>query len=436
MRLRFFHASDGDCCLVSSGDLDGNGGVQHHALVDGGRKGTFEDHARKAIAELPRLDLVCVSHIDEDHIAGILGLVGDEVAWRVHEFRKAEGLSTRKPRFPRPPAITEIWHNGLFALVGEDLAPEVEGALEATASLFAGSPDERVRDFASRMANLANGERSAMELSRRISDQQLGIAQNRPRGALMTREGAEEIEIGDLRFLMLGPTEDDIAKLREEWQTWLDGNAEALAGLQAEMLEDEGEMGLFQRLTRAHPRVAMALGDGAGSVTAPNLASLMFLVESGDMTVLLTGDGVSDAILEGLEHHDRLDSQGRLHVDVLKVQHHGAEANVTGEFVRRITADHYVFCGNGAHENPEEEVVRAFALARLEGIGGEGPVGPDRPFRFHFTSSSKTKDLSDSRVAHLKKIEKRVKTLKEDHDPNGRLSSEAISKGALTIELP
>ena len=49
-------------------------------------------------------------------------------------------------------------------------------------------------------------------------------------------------------------------------------------------------------------------------------------------------------------------------------------------------------CGNGAHHNPEVEVVKAFASARLQGIGGSAPLGPPTPFKFWFTSGPTTPD--------------------------------------------
>ncbi len=436
MKLRFFHAGDGDCALVSSGDLNGGGGPEHHVLVDGGRKGAFQANARKTVAGLPHLDAICVSHIDDDHISGILGLLEDEVEWRIHRFREDEGLDTRKPRVPEPPQVKEIWHNGLFHLVGKDLAPQVEGTLHATANLFAGSPDAELRDYASRVANLAAGERSAMELSRRISDGQLDIPLNRPVGELMVRDTADKFSIGDLEFFTLGPTEESIEKLRGEWQTWIDTNADALKKLQKEMLEDEKDLGTFQRLVFTNSSVAAALGEGESGVSTPNVASLMFLVESGDGSVLFTGDGLSGDILEGLGHHEKLQgADQRIHVSVLKVQHHGALGNVTADFVQRVTADHYVFCGNGAHHNPEREVVEKFALARLTGIDGAAPVGPDEPFRFHFTSSSETKGLSDTRKEHMQLIERTVEEIQDQHDPGGRFSAKFIAKGSLMIEV-
>ena len=37
-----------------------------------------------------------------------------------------------------------------------------------------------------------------------------------------------------------------------------------------------------------------------------------------------------------------------MHVDVLKMPHHGSDRNMDRAFLERITADHYVFSGNGS----------------------------------------------------------------------------------------
>ena len=94
----------------------------------------------------------------------------------------------------------------------------------------------------------------------------------------------------------------------------------------AEMMPiSEGEMVLsFMR------SLATALGE-RNLVTPPNLASIMLLADEGGKRLLLTGDGHSADIVKGLRLHGLLDGQGRLHVDVLKVQHHGAEFNIEHE---------------------------------------------------------------------------------------------------------
>jgi beta-lactamase superfamily II metal-dependent hydrolase len=440
VKLRVFHASDGDCLLLSSSDS-----TPRRILVDGGRRTSYQQNTRAFLGGLrtanERIDIICVSHIDDDHITGILQLVEDEVDWRAFEFQQVDTPGEPAPTVARPPEVGEVWHNALFHLVGDQIAPSVEGVLESVATVLAGAPSEELQDLASELDDLATGERSSMELSRRLSPEQLGIALNpRAAGPLMKRgtpgnaAGGEQVTLGKLKISVLGPSDDDIEKLRVGWQKWLDANEKALRELQAEMLEDEERLGTLSPRIVANPMLDAALGEGLKKVTAANLASLMLLVEEDVFSVLLTGDGVSQEILDGLAHHGKLDANKRIHVNVLKVQHHGALGNVEAEFVKSVTADHYVFCGNGAHHNPEKEVVEAFAKARLEGIEGGVPVGPGTPFKFWFTSSSETPGLTAQRKQHMKIIEDTVNALRQGHTARMRPTT-FLKDGSFEIDL-
>ena len=101
--------------------------------------------------------------------------------------------------------------------------------------------------------------------------------------------------------------------------------------------------------------------------SVPNLSSLVVLAKVEDKSVLLTGDARGDKIMEGLELVELMPSGGKLHVNILKVPHHGSSNNLAGDFFERITADHYVFSGNGEHGNPERESLEMLSAAR----GGE-----------------------------------------------------------------
>jgi len=442
VKLRVFHASDGDCLLLSSSDAK-----PRRILIDGGRKSSFEDHTRAVLGQLReaggKLHVVCVSHIDDDHISGVLKLVEDEVRWRAFEFLQSEDPDAPEPEDPRPPEIGEVWHNGLYRLVGDNIAPSVEGVLEAVATFLAGSTDERLQDLASRFDDLATGERASMELSRRLSDEQLGIALNPRSGGpdTLVKRGTsgdpadgEKISLGKLRISVLGPSDDDIERLRAAWEEWLGENEDALKELQKKMLDDEDRLGTVSPSIVANPMLDAALGEGLADVTEPNLASVMLLVEESGKRILLTGDGISSEILAGLEHHGKMPANGTLHVNVLKVQHHGALANVEQEFVKRVTADHYIFCGNGAHHNPEKEVVEAFAKARIEGIDDDGPVGPSTSFKFWFTSRSTTPGLTQARRDHMKLIEDTVKALRQGHQ-NRMKAPHFLETGSFEIDL-
>ncbi len=110
-----------------------------------------------------------------------------------------------------------------------------------------------------------------------------------------------------------------------------------------------------------------------------------------------------------------------------------AEANVTEDFINRITADHYLFCGNGAHHNPERSVVEAMAKARL-GVGRDA-VGPPDGFAFWFSSSPLTDGLTDNRKAHMGMLRDLVTDLANEYDPTDRFASTFLDGGSATIEL-
>ena len=67
--------------------------------------------------------------------------------------------------------------------------------------------------------------------------------------------------------------------------------------------------------------------------------------------------------LEGLKQA-KLFKDGTCHVDLLKLPHHGSDHNVSTEFFRQVTADHYVVSGNGEHGNPEIATLQMLSDAR------------------------------------------------------------------------
>ena len=53
-----------------------------------------------------------------------------------------------------------------------------------------------------------------------------------------------------------------------------------------------------------------------------------------------------------------------MHVDLLKVQHHGSNHSTTQDFFERVTADRYVISGNGKHDIPHADALGWLSAAR------------------------------------------------------------------------
>ena len=256
----------------------------------------------------------------------------------------------------------------------------------------------------------------AVELSWRVSDKQLGIPLNPPsNGKLMLRPTDQErIRLGNARIGVLGPSKADLEKLRDDWNEWLEkqGTEAYLERLRRRHRRDEDSLvtSSLDALVGLRALLAESIGNRT-AVTQQNLASLMLLVEDAGRTVLLTGDGHSDDVLAGLKHYGRLGDDG-LHVDVLKVPHHGSEHNADEKFCKTVIADDYVFCGDGAHHNPDLRILDAFAESRI-GSADKRSAHPKvgNRCRFLFSSSESNPNSKSSRNRHMRDVRRKVERI-------------------------
>ena len=422
MKLTLFPADKGDCFLVTSSD-------GRRMLVDGGMSSSYKRFVAPTMAGLAaageKLDLICISHIDQDHIAGILQMLDSIAEWHVHEFQLSTGNGDhRPPEAGRPPEIAEIWHNAFEDQVGDN-ADAITDALAASGLILSGAAEDELRDQSEQRQDLVTSVGEAIRVSRRIHPDQLGIPLNTPFGGGLVQApeaGAPvTVAFGSATITVIAPFAEQLADLSDDWAKWLSDNADALDDIATRAAADAEVIGTSlqgvvapleaQAQVLGADLVAAALGD-INKVTVPNLASIMLLLEEDATTFLLTGDGHSDHILKGLEltGHLAADATSGMHVSVLKVQHHGSEHNIDEQFAQRITADNYVFCADGAHTNPEVEAVEVILASRL-GDDGHRSTNPEatRPFTFWFNSSPEFA-TSDARRAHLETVRHLVET--------------------------
>jgi beta-lactamase superfamily II metal-dependent hydrolase len=323
LTLEALQANDGDCLLLHYGNA--------LILIDGGSAGVYQNVLKKRLDELRgdgalALRMVMVSHIDADHITGIQNLL-DEL---VDEQNAGNELPYR---------IKTIWHNSFEKLTGGRKA-SVESA--AVAASVDGTPDEEF--LASLPYNVAAVVASVKQGNAVRNDAvQLGIPINAGAGDDLVRApaaGVRKIQIvPGLTFTILGPHDDELQKLDASWKA-------------SKEKEASPEAQAADYLNR----------------TVPNLSSIVVLVEADlgagkKKRLLLTGDAGGDRIEEALEKTG-LSSGGKLHVDLLKVQHHGSNHSVDLEFFENITADHYVISGNGKHGIPHPDTLGWLSEAR------------------------------------------------------------------------
>jgi beta-lactamase superfamily II metal-dependent hydrolase len=416
MKIRAFHANDGDCILIRGDD-------DTVILADGGRSTAFTENIASRLTRgrlRTDIDLVYVSHIDNDHLSGILDLVKTKIAWEVHDFR---GRRSERPALPRPAAIQQIWHNGFAELV-DDRDGTIERALDLATRIL--SLNEPAFELFELYENLTTGVKDTLELNYRLRfsgmEDVLNRPSTRPDKLLVLSSANERHQVGEFEVSILGPTAAELEALRVFWNDWLERNNLDVPRLREAAEEESSRLGTSEEraLLSLLLRQAETLGEGSEGVTEPNVASLTLLVDDGRHKILLTGDARSEELLSGLRQQGFITDDRGLHVDVLKVQHHGAAGNVTEEFCKLVTADHYIFCANGSHSNPEKVVLDGFLDFRVGSRAEENlSPGRDRPFTFWFTSHSDTPGITANQKRFLQSVEQHLQDHWDDQ-PNFR----------------
>lgn len=408
MRLEVFHAADGDCLLLSSSD-------GHHVLIDGGRSATFAANTQPRLQELKvageALDLVLVSHIDADHITGILRLLKDVGDWAVFDHQRGAGGNPRfpEPKAPRPPEIKALWHNSWRAQVGEFEGPIAALALQVTEATalnprLVSSAPESTQLALAELSGLAESIADGVQLSRMI-EERTPLQRNKgfPDDLVLLRDRPHRRRVGSTTLTVIGPTERHLEALREEWREWfeekgvsLDPDSRRAQGTGPGRAGDRADASLeLGGPAPASIEEAARIIEQAGSkhVTVPNRASITVLAEERGRTILLTGDAAEEELIDGLTAIGKLGANGTgppFHCTVLKVQHHGSSHNLSRDFAERVVADHYVFSGDGAHDNPEPSVITTIIETRPRDAA---------PYTFWFSSSEQRSSSAARRAS-------------------------------------
>ncbi|MEZ7784263.1 MBL fold metallo-hydrolase [Cupriavidus gilardii] len=299
--LEAFNAAHGDALLLHYGRRQ----QPRLVLIDGGPGGVYQSTIRPRLDQLAderrvrplQIAHIIVTHTDDDHIAGILELLQD--------------------RDDPPAECRHYWLNTFDE-------PRT-GTLRTPAQIIGVS---HLNEQSPADARLLRSVPQGKHLRDLIRERGFGI--NGGAAQLVAGPGGTRLELDpNLTVTLVGPTSEQLRRLEKEWRA-----ASESRPLQRAYLDSS----IF------------------------NLSSLVMVMEASDSSgrvrrMLLCGDARGDHILDGLRNAGYLDSEGRVHFDLLKVAHHGSDRNHTAGFFQQVTADHYVISADGRYGNPSAAVL-------------------------------------------------------------------------------
>ncbi len=370
LSLDVLKARKGDCLILHYGTKENPAMV----LIDGGPSKVYRPFLKPRLDQIKKsrglaanepllIDLLMVSHIDEDHLQGLIDLT-------------KELVDAKDSQRPLPYEIKRVWHNTIDEITDNNAGKLVDAVTASfgTAALT-GEPDLEGLDPVAAMvlAGIAQGYRLRDDVRK------LKVNINPEFGGqlIMAKKGAKPVKLNrNLKLYLVGPMEPELLKLQKDFEAYLKEKQEKKGGKQDTAIASFTD------------------------TSVPNLSSLVVLAEMKGKSILLTGDARGDKILEGLEMIGKLKMNGIMHVDILKMPHHGSDRNLDPIFFRRITADHYVFSGNGEHGNPERSTLQML----LDECG-------DKKFTIHLTYP--VQEIDTGRKEDWEKEQQKEKKRKE-----------------------
>lgn len=289
-------AKHGDCIIVKTFDSQSN---EFNIVIDGGPAGTFEDVLKKELKIISRINLMVLTHIDSDHIGGLIKFI-------------------KYPLF-NPKYVERYWFNSKnikFTIIGDNIS---RGQAKTFEELLISRGD--IKD-------------------KWTEDIFVGSKPKMPEGI--------SIEI-------VSPSQEILDDLYKNWPDLSKEYQQKLQDLNISAAS-------FSQLSRGSlPNLVKADDTPDKTIRQDifNSSSIAFILRTFDMSVLFLGDAHPHFIEETLASKG-YSVDNKLTVDFVKISHHGSKNNTTNALLDIIECDKFVIStngGNSKHTHPDRETI-------------------------------------------------------------------------------
>lgn len=300
-------------------------------LIDGGPKSTFDKFLKKEINTIVNqgeiIDLLVCTHIDDDHIKGLIPLV--------QNFNDS--------------FIGDVWHNGFFQVVDKAYYSGAnKDCLENDYNIF-----DKIEKTATHAEAHDIGVSDCVAFDSCLLEYGL-TANNLKRGqAIKYETTCPKTLLGKAELMILNPTEKGISALEAKWtEEMLSRNYRFSVTDKIRLMNSfELIMSRIQMLYTDEKHAISSdkdlieyctdLSDFDNSVT--NASSISFVIQYNGLSFLFLGDSVIND-----EFVIRLSSVFGYKYKFTGIQlpHHGSRYNINKDFIERYTADEYYVLTN------------------------------------------------------------------------------------------
>lgn len=311
MKIKFLEAFNGDSILISFRE----DGQSRNILIDGGISATYEKKGRIGKLEYgelkstiddirkrnEKIDLLVLTHVDDDHIGGIL-------KW----FEKDKDAHK---------LIGKVWFNSGRLISEYFNEKEIEENLLVI-------PDE------STLTSIGQGVKFEDYIETyRIWDRRILIA-------------LEYFEYLGIKFKFLSPSPDQLKLLLGKWEK------EAPASLDTSAEKNDYSLTLKELMEKDNFKEDTAVHNGS---------SISFIMTYQNKNFVFLGDGFPTVVTNSLKEFG-YSKEKPVIAELLKISHHGSKANNNIEMLELIKTSKYIISTNGdKHSHPNKQFLARLA---------------------------------------------------------------------------
>lgn len=332
IEITMYKAGNGDCISIQTNT--------DFVLIDGGTAQSFDLWKNHIIGVVNKIDTLIITHIDNDHVNGIIKLLEDDEC----------------------PEIGQVYFNGVEQLFGSfDTSSEVDRKVNRKLQALVGEC-KVISD------KEAIGYSEGTSLSYLLNKKELQCNEIVSGGSIY-REKLTSFNTKDFTFTVIGPEQDALVELKKCWENTLKQknikpkiisrsyvDAFELYVKNVSELNSE-KFNIGSKSSKSIEILANTVF--APDTSLPNKCSFSFLIENEGKSILYLGDSHAETI------ESWLDSKGIncLIVDAVKISHHGSKNNTSLSLLERIDSKKYLISTNGkSHGHPDLETLARISL--------------------------------------------------------------------------
>lgn len=354
VEIEVLPANEGDCILITIEKED------IHILIDGGTAETYRNYLKTRLIQLKNegkvIDLLIVTHIDNDHIGGIIELLkenGSDMDAKIIRIKNIWHNSYRHLQFDKNQTLGKSEKSILNKIIAN-------GEVSLNYNLGKSSPISAIQGTT--LAGLI------FEGCYHWNEQSEGQA--------IINNGIN-YQFGKECFIsVLKPNISDLEKLGQKWKRDLKKSKYSFVFSEDKLFDDAFEYycrcmpidgnGNNEKICYSnHNTKEMTIEEISrepmsedNSIT--NRSSISVIIRYRNKKLLFLADNIADDVLEYLSQEDRGYS-------LVKLPHHGSANNISDDFVECIESDTYLVSTNSEKYNhPDIETLAKIACKRTE----------------------------------------------------------------------